>query len=345
MRNPSDNRLKLVSLFSGCGGLDLGFENAGFTRVWANDFDADAQAVYRKNLGEIDGRDILTVHEDEIPECDILTAGFPCQPFSNAGNRKGVHDSRGMLYKECLRIINAKMPKVIVFENVKGLLSTKYIDGRALPDVIIDDLSSMNGIGYDVVYRLINASDYGVPQNRQRVFFVGVRKDLGIKFEFPEKQSKEKLSLKYILDIPRNVSNQEHWAFSPQALDMINHIPEGGSWKNVPYEYLAPRFQKIRDNMKKYHSPNFYRRFSRNEICGTMTASAQPENCGIIHPTENRRFTIREVARIQTFPDTFQFISDSPRDITAMYKVLGNAVPVNLAQSIASAIMRQVFSN
>lgn len=338
------NGPKQISLFSGCGGMDLGFEKAGFDIVWANDFDSDAQAVYSLNLGKIDNRDILTVGEDEIPDGDILTAGFPCQPFSNAGNRKGVHDSRGMLYKECLRIIARKMPKVIVFENVKGLLSTKYIDGRNLADVIIEDLSSMNNIGYNVVYQLVNAADYGVPQNRQRVLFVGIRKDLGKTFVFPPKQSKEKLALKNILDIPEDVENHVDWQFSPQALDMIEYIPEGGSWKDVPYEHLAPRFQRIRDDMKKYHSPNFYRRFSRNEICGTMTASAQPENCGIIHPTENRRYTVREVARIQSFPDEFKFITDTPRNITAMYKVIGNAVPVTLAYNIAKAIMDQVFT-
>jgi DNA (cytosine-5)-methyltransferase 1 len=334
---------RLISLFSGCGGLDAGFKKAGFNIVYANDFDADAQAVYSLNLGEIDKRDILSVGEDEIPEGDILTAGFPCQPFSNAGNRKGVHDSRGMLYKECLRIIERKMPKVIVFENVKGLLSTKYIDGRNLADVIVEDLSKMNKTGYNVVHQLVNASDYGVPQNRQRVLFIGVRKDLGITFKFPAKKSKENLTLRHILNVPENIPNNVDWGFSPQALEMIEYIPEGGSWKDVPYEHLAPRFQRIRDNMKKYHSPNFYRRFSRDEICGTITASAQPENCGIIHPTENRRFTVREIARIQTFPDDFKFITDTPKDITAMYKVIGNAVPVELAYTMASAIMEQVF--
>lgn len=341
----ASNAPKLVSLFSGCGGMDLGFMKAGFDIVWANDFDADAQAVYALNIGKIDKRDILTVNESEIPAGDILTAGFPCQPFSNAGNRKGVHDSRGMLYKECLRIIKHLMPKVIVFENVKGLLSTKYIDGRNLAEVIVGDLSDMNEIGYNVKYQLVNASDYNVPQNRQRVLFIGVRRDLGIEFHFPEKMlsMKPQLTLQHILDVPDAVENNIDWPFSPQALNMIEHIPEGGSWKDVPYENLAPRFQRIRDDMKKYHSPNFYRRFSRNEICGTMTASAQPENCGIIHPTENRRYTVREVARIQTFPDDFRFITDSIRNITAMYKVIGNAVPVNLAYNMASAIMNQVF--
>jgi DNA (cytosine-5)-methyltransferase 1 len=337
---------QLVSLFSGCGGLDRGFRDAGFEIVWANDFDSDAQAVYELNFGngKIDARSILDVSVDEIPDCDILTAGFPCQPFSNAGNRKGVHDSRGMLYKECLRIIKEKMPKVIVFENVKGLLSTKYIDGRNLAEVIIEDLSNMNDVGYDVVHQLANAADYGVPQNRQRVLFIGIRKDLGLTFVFPEKQSKENLTLENVLNQPKVVPNQKHWKLSPQALEMVKYIPEGGSWKDIPYNCLAPRFKIIRNDMKKYHSPNFYRRFSRNEICGTITASAQPENCGIIHPLEDRRYTIREVARIQTFPDDFKFIDDTLRDVTAMYKVIGNAVPIVLASAIAKAIMAQVFN-
>lgn len=334
---------RLVSLFSGCGGLDLGFEQAGFERVWANDFDKDAQAVFKLNLGEIDGRDIREVPAEEIPDCDIVLAGFPCQPFSNAGNRKGVHDSRGMLYQECLRIVEAKKPKVFLFENVKGLMSSKYIDGRKLVDVISSDLDEM---GYDVTYEVINASDYGVPQNRQRLIMVGVRKELGIKYVFPVKESKEGLTLRHIiLDIPATVPNQVDWGLSPQALAMIAHIPQGGSWKDVPYEELAPRFQRIRDNMQRYHSPNFYRRFSLDEINGTITASAQPENCGIIHPLHNRRYTIREIARIQTFPDEFLFIDDSLKNITAMYKVIGNAVPPKMANAIAKSIMAQVFEN
>jgi DNA (cytosine-5)-methyltransferase 1 len=339
-----DTKPTLVSLFSGCGGLDLGFEQAGYKVIWANDFDKDAQAVYSLNLGDIDNRDILEVPHDQIPYSDVITAGFPCQPFSNAGNRKGVHDSRGMLYKEALNIIASKMPKVILFENVKGLLSTHYVDGRKLIDVIIDDLENMNGLGYSATYKLLNASDYGVPQNRQRVIVIGVRKDLGISYEFPKKMPKTDLELKHILDIPLDTSNQVNWSFSPQASMLVQHIPEGGSWKDIPYDMLPPRLKRIRDNMKRYRSPNFYRRFSRDEICGTITASAQPENCGIIHPLENRRFTIREIARIQTFPDDFIFIDDSPKNITAMYKVIGNAVPVALAKVLAESIYNQVLN-
>lgn len=336
------NSPRLVSLFSGCGGMDKGFDNAGYTRVWANDFDKDAQAVFRLNLGEIDGRDITQVPVEDIPDCDIITAGFPCQPFSNAGNRRGVYDERGELYLECLRIIESKHPRAVLFENVKGLLSSKHQSGKKLIDVIKEDLENL---GYRVNYKVVNASDYGVPQNRERMILVGLRNDLGKTFEFPPVQEdKSKLTLRNILDVPKNTPNQDsYWPYSPQAQNMIEQIPEGGSWKSIPYEKLLPRFQRIRDDMKRYHAPNFYRRFSRDEINGTITASAQPENCGITHPTENRRYTIREIARIQTFPDDFLFIDGTQKDIVAMYKVIGNAVPCHLAEVIASAIYEQAF--
>ena len=332
---------RLVSLFSGCGGMDVGFEKAGFTRVWANDFDADAQAVFKLNLGEIDGRDITTVPVEDIPDCDIITAGFPCQPFSNAGNRRGVYDKRGGLYLECLRIIENKKPRVVLFENVKGLLSSKHQNGEKLIDVISEDLEK---IGYSVTYKVVNASDYGVPQNRERMILIAFHNELGKIFEFPPIQTdKSHLTLRYVLDIPKDAPNQSYWPYSPQAQNMIEKIPEGGSWKDIPYEDLTPRFQRIRDDMKRYHAPKFYRRFGRDEINGTITASAQPENCGITHPTENRRYTIREIARIQTFPDDFMFIDDSAKNIIAMYKVIGNAVPCHLAKVIAEAIYQQAF--
>ena len=334
--------IRTVSLFSGGGGIDKGFDQAGYTRVFANDFDKDAQAVFSLNLGEIDPRDITTIPVDEIPDCDMLTAGFPCQPFSNAGARRGVYDERGELYLECLRIIEEKKPKAVLFENVKGLMSSKHQSGKRLIEVIAEDLENL---GYNVTYKVVNASDYGVPQNRERMILVAFRKDLGKTFEFPPVQKdKERLKLKYIIfDIPEDAPNQEYWTYSPQAQGMIEQIPEGGSWKSIPYENLSPRFQRIRDNMKRYHAPNFYRRFSREEINGTITASAQPENCGITHPLENRRYTIRECARIQTFPDDFLFITDTQANIVAMYKVIGNAVPPRLAYVIAKAIREQLF--
>lgn len=330
---------KLVSLFSGCGGMDLGFQSAGYNIIFANDFDAHAQIVYECNFGKIDKRNIIDINESEIPDCDILTAGFPCQPFSNAGNRKGVNDSRGNLYKECLRVIKKTSPKVVVFENVRGFLSTKDEEGDLLIDTIVKNLDEL---GYNTNYKLVNASTYGVPQNRFRVIIVAFKKEFRKKFEFPEEQSKDGLNIGNCLEISEDIPNQVDWPFAPQAMSLVKHIPEGGSWKSIPYEYLPERFKKIRDDMKRYRAPNMYRRFARTEIAGTITASAQPENCGIIHPLENRRLNVREIARIQTFPDNFMFCTEDKKLVTGMYKVIGNAVPPKLAEVIGKAILLQL---
>lgn len=346
-----DNKIKrkpkrkprLLSLFSGCGGLDLGFKKAGYEIVYANDFDKDAQRVYRANIGEIDNRDILDIEDDEFPDCDVLTAGFPCQPFSTAGSRLGVEDERGNLYLECLRVINAKKPKIVVFENVRGILSIKNKDGSLLIDTIRESLEELD---YNVKIQLLNASDYGVPQNRYRVFIVAFDSEYGKTFSFPEpipKNDAQKVGA--VIDIPKEVPNQVSWDLSPQATGMVPFINEGGSWKDIPYEHLPKRFKKIRDNMKKYRSPNFYRRFARDEINGTITASAQPENCGILHPLEDRRYTIREVARFQSFPDDFIFFDKTTSDIVGMYKVIGNAVPPKLARVIAEEILYQFWNH
>lgn len=326
--------LKLVSLFSGCGGMDLGFKQAGYDIVFANDIDNDAVATYRDNIGEIVQKDIREIHEDEIPECDILTGGFPCQPFSSAGNRKGVADERGTLFHECIRIIRKRQPKIVLFENVRGILSIKNMDGSKL----IDEIERiMDESGYNVNYKLLKASDYGVPQNRYRVIIVGIRKDLNKRFVFPKPLKSEDLTLGSVLDnLDPNLPNNEHWRLSPQSQEIIPYITEGGSWKDIPYDKLPERMKRIRDNIKKYKSPNFYRRYSRTEICGTITAAATPENCGIIHPTEDRRFTVREVARIQSFPDDFVF---SANNISGKYKVIGNAVPPKLSYILAKQIL------
>lgn len=332
--------LKLVSLFSGCGGMDLGFEQCGYEIVFANDIDKDAIQTYRANIGEIVEQDIREIHEDEIPDCDILTAGFPCQPFSSAGNRKGVADERGTLFHECIRIINHKKPKVVVFENVRGILSIRNHDGNKLIDTIVE---MMNESGYFVDYKLLKASDYGVPQNRFRVVIVGVRKDLNKRFTFPKPIKSNELTLRYaISNIDSVIPNNEYWKLSPQSQNIVPFIKEGGSWKDIPYEELPDRMKKIRDNIRKYKSPNFYRRYSRDEICGTITAAATPENCGILHPIENRRFTVREIARIQSFPDNFVFYAGS---IAGKYKVIGNAVPPKLAFAIAKQIKDMLNDN
>lgn len=333
--------LKTISLFSGAGGLDLGLINSGYNIVFANDILKPAIENYRHNIGEISDQDITTIDEKKLPDADVVVGGFPCQPFSNAGNRLGTDDDRGNLYLDILRVIKEKNPKIVIMENVRGLLSMKNKDGSKLIDSIVFLLEN-TGIGYQVKYKLLKASDYGVPQNRYRVIIVGIRKDIDIDYRFPEPLSYnyDKLTVGEVLKDIDNVANQnEVWELSPQSQELVKYIPEGGSWKNIPYDKLPERMKKIRDNMKRYHSPNFYRRFARHEINGTITAAATPENCGILHPLENRRYSVREVARIQSFPDTYEFIGDS---VSSKYKIIGNAVPPKLGEAIGKSIVEQL---
>ena len=390
---------RIASLFSGCGGLDLGF-TGGFncrgiyydrldTRiVFANDFDIDAQTCYNSNtLLTDDGvecllKDIRDVDVDQIPDFDILIAGFPCQPFSNAGRRRGVNDNdgRGTLFAECERIIKDKIsrgnkPQAFVFENVRGILSSKMPDGRtSVPQEICN---RMNDLGYDVSLQLLCASDYGVPQKRYRVFIIGIDERLGIgAFDFDRMRRlvevnnipsehfgrKEELLLGRILQGIDSLPDNDIWEYSPgtqQTVDLIGGCSHGmkamrqfhdgyqveeltadcfvgRSWKDIPYEMLTPRFKNIADNAVKYHAPKFFRRFAFGEINGTITASAQPDKCGVTHPVENRRFSVRECARIQSFPDDYTFGSIP---LQSRYKVIGNAVPPVLGWVLASSLL------
>lgn len=397
---------KLVaSLFSGCGGLDLGFTGGFNFRgqeyprldtniVFANDFDVDAQTCYNANpLLTEDGvecllADIRNVDANAIPNFDILLAGFPCQPFSNAGNRRGVEDAngRGTLFAECERIIQAKIanghrPQAFVFENVRGILSSKMPDGvRTVPEEIIH---RMHALGYNVSMKLVCSSDYGVPQKRYRVLIVGIDEGLGIgEFNFDDMEhlvqeldipsehfgASEELVLGRILQGVENVPNNDVWEFSPgtqQTVDLIGpcrhgleafahfhdgyHLAdlpaicfEGKSWKDIPYELLTPRFRNIADHPQQYHAPKFFRRFAFGEICGTITASAQPDKCGVTHPVENRRFSVRECARIQSFPDNYVF---GAIPLQSQYKVIGNAVPPVMAWVVASSLLNFLPNN
>lgn len=392
--------LKVASLFSGCGGLDLGFIGGfdylgmHFDRhpmkvVFANDVDADACTCYNSNsllsneenvnclLG-----DIRHVDTSIIPDYDILLAGFPCQPFSNAGSRKGVNDKngRGTLFEECERILKLKIdkgakPKAFIFENVRGILSSKMDSGITVPEEI---KHRMEALGYHVSMQLVCASDYGVPQSRHRVLIVGISDELPA-FDFSKMEEvvvqngipsvsfghSENLLLGHILQNVDSKPNNQYWEYTSATQNMINLIGpcfagkdglkyfdndfdilklppmlfEGRSWKSIPSDLLPPRFKRIYDDPKKYHAPKFYRRFALGEINGTITASAQPENCGITHPFENRRYTVREVARIQSFPDDYVFDSIP---LQSQYKVIGNAVPPILAWVIAKALLNSL---
>jgi DNA (cytosine-5)-methyltransferase 1 len=218
-------------------------------------------------------------------------------------------------------------------------MSAKDDQGILMPERIQNELKNH---GYNLSYKLLNAADYNVPQNRYRVVLIGTRNNMET-FQFPSpSEEKSHLNIGAILSMPFPTDEvEEVWNLSPQSVEIAKHIPEGGSWKDVSYDLLPPRLKRIRDDMKKYRSPNFYRKFARNEIMGTITAAATPENSGILHPLEKRRYSVREIARFQSFPDEFKFIGAS---ISQKYKMIGNAVPVNLAFSIAKKIYEDYFA-
>lgn len=388
---------KVVSLFSGCGGLDLGFtggfnfrdrhfEKNKFKIEFANDIDPAAELVYNSNKSffgkhSLVKNDIKNIDINNIPDFDFLVAGFPCQPFSNAGLRKGINDERGNLFEECENLLKQALkrknpPIGFVFENVKGILSSKMDNGTSIPDEIVKRTEKL---GFKTNYKLLKTCDYGVPSNRQRLIIVGIRKDIGY-FDFSlldqvvaeynlpnEKENPYDLYLGSALcDIPKDAPQyKDFWKYSPGGQYMVdkidacldgkealqkfkkriplhkisNTITTGRSWKNMNPKDMSERFLKIWNNPQKYRAPNFYRRFALGEINGTITASAQPENCGITHPFENRRFTIREAARIQSFPDDFTF---PYKTIADAYKVIGNAVPPIFGWVIAKALTKHI---
>ncbi len=341
--------LTALSMFCGCGGMDLGFHEAGFDILWANDFSEDCGRTYKENFERLAGKDVF--HEGDIAEITpptkssmkgltVLLGGFPCQAYSNAGQRKGVDDKRGRLYRYCLDYIDKFEPQYTVFENVRGLLTIPGKNKRLIEE-ICDDLSER---GYEVHIKLLNASKYSVPQNRLRVFIVGVRRKKSMPiFRFPGQIGNKDLTLGSVLPVPCDTPNQNDViTLNPQAYKIGKLVPEGGSWKSIPYEKLPARLQRIHDNIERYRWPNFYRRFSRDEIAGTITAAFKPENAGVWHPTEDRTFSAREIARIQSFPDDFVFNAKSTK---AIYQMIGNAVPPKLAYSVANAIIDSINGN
>jgi len=175
--------MKIASFFAGAGGLDLGFEKAGFEVVWANEYDKEIWETYEANHPntKLDKRNITKIEADEVPNCDGIIGGPPCQSWSEAGALRGIKDKRGTLFFDFIRILEAKQPKFFLAENVSGMLLPRHKE--ALEN--IKEMFRNAGIGYELSFKLLNACDYNVPQDRKRVFFIGIRKDLGFKFKFP----------------------------------------------------------------------------------------------------------------------------------------------------------------
>jgi DNA (cytosine-5)-methyltransferase 1 len=245
-----------------------------------------------------------------------------------------------MLYEYTFKYIEKLSPKAVVFENVRGLLSTKTENGKLI-DELVHRLE--NDHGYHVAYRLLNLSHFGVPQNRIRVVLIAIKNVNYIDHVFPEIVDDKDLSIEATLKgINDELPNQlELMKLNPQALHYGSMIPEGGSWKNLSYDVLPERWKKIRDNMARYHYPNFFRRYARDEIQGTITAAFKPENAGVWHPTKDRIYSVREIARFQTFPDNFIF---EGRTIKSKYQQIGNAVPPLIAQKIGLQL-KNYFEN
>lgn len=302
--------MKIVSLFSGAGGMDLGFIKAGHEIVWANDIYEKAIETYKKNIGNhIISGDVKDIQSKDIPDCDMVIGGFPCQGFSVANINRNTEDERNKLYLEMYRIVKEKQPKYFVAENVKGILS--LAKGK-VKNMIISDFESA---GYNVTCNLVNAADYGVPQLRERVFFIGVRKDLNEFINFPTPTHAEPPA--------HLLLNLKKWVTIGEALA---DIPEPEEAPHIPnHEYTK---YKLRFNGYIGH-----REVNPDRPAPTITARGDNKGGVVIihHPRNHRRLSVREAAIIQSFPMDFIFEGSK----TDGYRQIGNAVPPLLAYNLA----------
>lgn len=361
--------MKIVSLFSGAGGLDLGFMLAGHDIVWANDFDKDALSTYEVNLNKIkphklvlgDIKDILKESSREniskiIPDTDMVIGGFPCQGFSIANNSRTKEDSRNSLYLEILKIIDAKNPKYFILENVKGL---ENMEKGSILKSILHELEK-TGTGYDVAYNVFNAANFGVPQNRERVIIIGVRNDLKNDFfkktnsdhlkdfkvfNIKETHSKnsEILSPYNSVDLSNKLFNQllnkKHTDMSSffATKDIFKHLTVRDTIKDLPHEFCKDTNDILNHDGTKCVVKISTRVGNRATCWDKISPTIMGRGSGtggpliIPHPLLHRRMSVREVARLQTFPDTFIFHGSN----SSKYRQIGNAVPPLLAYHIA----------
>lgn len=321
---------KVISLFSGCGGLDLGFIMEGFEIVWANDIFESACDTYRKNIGDhITSDDVADIDFSKIPDADLILGGFPCQDFSMIWKRGGIETDRGNLYRYFVKAIQEKRPKVFVAENVRGLLSANK--GKAMAQ-IVKDFSNING-GYRVYANLFNFADYGVPQFRQRVLLVGIRDDILFRFEKPNpthNKTNYVTAGEALKDVEKVPYNQEHQKIAQTTAERLKIIPEGENYTSIP---------KDNPYYVKGMISHVYRKLHRNKPSTTIIAKGGGGTWGY-HYEEPRSLTNRERARIQTFPDDFIF-KGSFGNIRAQ---IGNAVPPQGVRLVAKELMK-IFTN
>ncbi len=322
---------RIISLFAGCGGLDLAFHTQGYRIVWANDFNKWAAETYKRNLGNVmhcrDIEEIDPYKKKSIPSCDLIIGGFPCQDFSIIWKRPGLKGERGNLYKSFLRFIDAKKPKAFIAENVKGLLSAN--NNEAIQQ-IINDFEKI-APGYVVKPKLYNFADYGVPQFRERVLIVGIRIDTGFDFHHPKPTHGPKAGRPYFtageaLDgVEKVKTNNEKINVASKTVEMLKLIPEGGNFADIPADH--PLYVKGMIS-------HVYRRISLNEPSKTIIAAGGGGTWGYHFP-EPRPLTNRERARLQTFPDDFEFIGSTAE----VRRQIGNAVPPAGVSGITQTLM------
>jgi DNA (cytosine-5)-methyltransferase 1 len=306
--------MRVISLFSGAGGMDLGFREAGHTIVWANDIWSDAVETYKLNLGaHITCADIAKLDPSAIPEGDIVVGGFPCQGFSVANIGRRTSDSRNFMYLEFMRIVDAKKPRYFLAENVKGILSLD--SGRAFEQILQD----FGAIGYRVKHSVLNAADYGVPQRRERVLFLGIRNDEDFQPEFPPKKT----------HAPREIfelAGLKKWVSISEALAAVPDPDTPNTLENHQYTKYKLRFNGYLG----------HRRINPELPAPTITARGDDRGGVVIHhhPSNERRLSARETALLQSFPVNYKFYGTK----TSVYRQVANAVPPLLARRIAEAI-------
>ena len=307
-------KLKVVSLYSGCGGMDLGFKQEGFEIVWANDIDEQACRTYTNYFGpHIHCGSIADLKLTETPDCDLVVGGFPCQDFSMIWKRGGINTDRGNLYRYLVEMVDLKNPLMFVAENVKGLLSA---NGKKAIGQIIDDFQSTGKYGYNVESHLINFGEYGTPQLRERVLIIGTRKDLKSRFEIPRPthDSSNYVSSRIALEgVDKVAHNNERQNLQPKTIEMLKLIPPGGNFTSIPKD--SPFYVKGMIS-------HVYRRLHPDKPSTTIIAGGGGGTWGY-HFDEPRSLTNRERARLFGYPDDFIFEGT----IAQVRKQIGNSVP------------------
>jgi len=328
--------MNIISLFSGAGGLDLGFEKAGFNTVWANEYDKDIWETFEKNFpnAQLDKRSITKIESDEIPDSIVgIIGGPPCQSWSEAGALKGIDDKRGQLFFDFIRLLREKKPLFFLAENVSGMLASRH--SEALGNI----KKLFKESGYNLSFKMINAHDYNVAQDRKRIFFIGYREDLGIEFEFPKGFEKKRFLKDIIWDIKETaLPAKEKNYTNGDACSLDNH------------EYAIGGFSSMfmsRNRVRSWEEPSF------TIQAGGRHAPLHPQapkmefveqNKRIFVPAKEhlyRRLSVRECARVQSFPDTHKFYY---KNVMAGYKMVGNAVPPYLGYYLAKKIYEDLKS-